>query len=290
MKENLIITSCNAKHADFVLNHWLKSLQNSIDTSDVDIAVICYDLASEAVNNFEQSGVIVSECKSDEKRINIIRRKDTVEFLRLHKYENVIVSDGGDIIFQDDIIHLLNIEPAKIKCVTEEYGARFEDFFIRDSFREDKEEIKKLLNKEKMINAGLLAGKSKIMQFVFEKALDLLVNFNGFGRDQISINYILRKYNLAHEIDETYNFIPTSSRSRFFIKDGVFFTDKNKKIAVVHNAGRKDSFRAIKNFGYGTSMNENKPLTTNFMRILYKILSISSFGLIKFKGGHKGIT
>ena len=70
--------------------------------------------------------------------------------------------------------------------------------------------------------------------------------------------------------DRKYNFVISNANAQFYLKDGVFYSEGEKKIIVVHNAGRVFWFRPIRDFGYGKDYNKIKKLTFLILRYFYK--------------------
>jgi lipopolysaccharide biosynthesis glycosyltransferase len=192
------------------------------------------------------------------------------EYLKKHKYKQIMAVDGGDIIFQGDISELFRMEPDKIKACQEDLGAPFEDFFIDNYFiKSEEKKIKNTIKNKKMINAGMIVGPHKLMIKLAKEIDRILINKNEFGPEQIAVNYILYKNGFV-PLDKTWNFVVTASENKFKIVNGEFYFPNGEKIKIVHNAGMTYIFRPIKNFGYGKGNNELKLPVYNLLRLTFK--------------------
>jgi hypothetical protein len=119
-----------------------------------------------------------------------------------------------------------------------------------------KKEIKRVLNRKKLINAGMIAAPYELFRKMC-KECDELIKERTFGPDSVAINYILYREGFK-EMDITYNFVITTAHRPFYIKKGVFYLNNGERISIVHNAGGRDFFRPVNNFGYGRQYNKIK--------------------------------
>lgn len=269
---NVIFTSSDQKYGDFLINHWLKSLKDNSDMSNIKVVVLDYGLTKEQKNKLKKEKVIVKKCKRDG-HVTCIRWRDMKNFLQKHRVEQAISIDGGDIIFQGDINEIFKTNQDKIRAVTEDLYVSFEDFFTKGFFKKEEEKkIKHLLKNKKMINAGMIAAPRKKFIEICKEFDKILIIKNFFGPEQVAINYILYKKGFK-EIDKKYNFVITTSENEFKLKNGVFYNSKGEKIIVVHNAGFNPIFRPIENFGYGKNYNKLKKHVYYTMRFIYKTYS-----------------
>ncbi|MBI4225511.1 hypothetical protein HY612_00175, partial [Candidatus Roizmanbacteria bacterium] len=70
-------------------------------------------------------------------------------------------------------------------------------------------------------------------------------------------------------LDKKYNFMISSVKEGFNLKEGVFYQKNGEKIAVVRNAGRSGFLRPINNFGYGRQFNRIKYIVYILKKIFY---------------------
>jgi len=269
MKKYAIITACNAKYEKFLLNHWLKSLLNNINTKLINIIVLDYGLSKEYVKNLKSKGIKVIPCKPEGHIVNQ-RFSDTKRFLKKNSYQQIIFCDSGDIIFQEDITHLFLKENKNFRIITEKLKNPFYKYLMINNpiKKELKIKIINLLKKNPMINAGfIIAPKNEFIELC-EFVENNILEKNTFGPDQFLINLFLYEKGFI-ELENKFNFIPLVSAEKFKIKRGIFFNEKDEIIPIVHNAGNLSFVRSIDNFGYGERFNKLK-------RHIYFLFRISS--------------
>jgi len=264
----LIITCSDSKYGDFLMNHWLKSLYKNINPELVDIVVLDYGLNAEQIRGIKLCAKVIG-CKRDGNVVNL-RYRDALTFLKSNKYEQVALMDGGDIIFQDNIMAIFEENAGDFRAATEGIQtSTHETALFSDPINQKlKEEVLKLTNKKRVINGGLIVAPRlkfmKLCRFMVKNIKKL----DKFGSDQLLINYYFYKYGFF-EIDRKYNFIIATASNRFKIKNGFFLDKDNKKIPIVHNTGGRDFWRPIKNFGYGPGYNKIKPIIYYWLRFGY---------------------
>lgn len=260
MLKNVIITCANEKYGDFLVNHWLKSLKENVNLYNIDIVVIDYGLNEYRKDQLLKENVIVFP---GTKKYHIVNQRffDAEKFLNKNIYDQVLFIDGGDIIFQDDISHVLNKDKQTFRVAFLEMESLFFEWFIRDNFdQKTKKKVWKLLKNKPVINAGVIFAPYIKFIYLCRQINKLTKNKNVFGPDQIIVNYVLYKSGIKL-LDNKYNFMPTHVFEGFILKDNIFYKQNGEKIAIVHNAGKSDYFRTIKNFGYGKGNNQLKFLT-----------------------------
>ena len=272
--KNLIITFTDAKFGDFTINHWLKSLKENVNLKNINAVILDYGMTDEQIEKLKKEGAIVVKCVRDG-HVTAVRHRDMRDYLAKNKgkYDQILMTDGGDIIFQGDISGVLQSNKDDFWVVLETYNMiDFSKIFLDRYFKkEDAEKMKKALNGKKMINAGVIFAAAKKMEGLCGECYKLILEKNKFGPDQVAVNYILYREGF-HEIDERYNFITSTSKNMFKVKEGAFyFKQSNKIIPIVHNAGWKPYLRSIKNFGYGKEYNKTKLIYLSLMRAGAKI-------------------
>ena len=275
MKRYLIATACNKKYEEFLLNHWFRSLKDNVDLSEIDVLIMDYGLSEDIVQKLSEQGAIVRKANRVDGHINNTRFLELVDFLKENPaYEQVILCDSGDMIFQDDISQLFKESPTKIRAVTEELSPNM-DMVINEKNVEGAEDIKRKLWKKQLINAGFVVYPHKTYIDFVEKMFSKAKDMYAWGVDMLLLNYYAYEYGFS-KLHVTYNFIPTTAKVKYVIEDGVFYIiDHRKKIKVhvVHNAGAHKAFRPILNFGYGKDRNIPRPLTIFVLRLFYISLS-----------------
>ena len=107
MKENVIITASDKKYGDFLIEHWYKSLKENCNLSNIYIFVIDYGLSVAQKYYLKHNDISVFEGKRNG-HVVIIRFREINTILSAYNYNQVLLCDSGDIIFQKDISPLLN--------------------------------------------------------------------------------------------------------------------------------------------------------------------------------------
>ncbi|MEI6850251.1 MAG: glycosyl transferase family 8 [archaeon] len=267
-KKFVIITSSDSKYGDFLADHWLKSLKVNLDTDLVDIVVLDYGLTSSQKNKLRKDVKIV-KCVRDGHLVNI-RFRDMLNFLKKSKYEQIISSDGGDIIFQKDITSVFYDHPSEFRIVAEgiQIPNHETSIFSSPFDRTFTKQIMAITKGKKTLNCGFIVAPVGKFKALCNFVLDKVNNLDLFGPDQVAMNYFLYK-NGFHELSEDYNFIIATAKKRFSIKNGVFLNELGKPIAVVHNTGGKDRWRPVSNFGYGSDRNRLKFFVYHWLRFAY---------------------
>lgn len=268
----LIATACNQKYENFLLNDWLKSLKENVDLEGIDILVMDYGLSADVCNVLRKEGAIVRKTIYTDGHINNMRFMELSEFLKsTNQYEQVILCDSGDVIFQSDISVLFKIESDKVRGVCEDISPNM-DVLINDKIIDNAEEIKDFLRDKKLINAGFVVYPSKVFIEICSNMFKIIKDRNAWGVDMLLLNYFAYKSGF-YELGQEYNFIPTTSTLKYVIKDGKFYLSNGDIIPVVHNAGGKKMWRPIDDFGYGHGHNKSRPIIILFLRAFYKGLS-----------------
>ena len=271
MKKYLIATACNEKYEDFLLNHWYRSLKENVNLSETDVLIIDWGLSDSIKKKFD--GALIFESKhKNEGLINNLRFMDLYDFLTNNpQYEQVALCDGGDIIFQSDISPLFTLEPSMVRGVTEKISPNMEILITNRKVR-NADKIVNFFKDKNLINVGFVIYPSKVFIRITERMFDLTLDKNAWGVDTILPNYLIYKSGF-YEIDSKYNFIPTTSKRKFYIKNSTFYLANGEIIPIVHNAGNKNFFRSIRNFGYGPGHNKTKKVVMSVLRAFYGALS-----------------
>jgi hypothetical protein len=277
-KKFIVMTASDSKYGDFLVNEWLKSLKDNIDLSRVDIAVIDYGLNENQKDILLKNNVILVAGKRDGHVVNI-RFRDMAYFLKLHKYNQILCCDSGDIIFQKSIMPLFNMHRDSFRVVFENMRSNFLGYLLEQNPFDAKlkEDLVKTLRGKKIINGGfILAPYNKFLRLC--KNMNLIKNKNLYGPDQAILNATLYKEGFVNLPNE-YNYV-IMNNSGLRVINGIFYHN-NKKITVVHNAGGLDIFRAVRNFGYGPNKNQFSRIRYILFRAFIKLgfLSIPRFFL-----------
>ncbi|MGC8821242.1 MAG: glycosyltransferase [Fervidobacterium sp.] len=270
-KKYLIATACNEKYEKFLINHWLRSLEENVNLSNIDILVLDFGLSENTSTELEKHGVLIIKVEKLDGHINNIRFRELKDFLlKSSKYKQVILCDSGDIIFQADISRIFEIEQSKVKGVIEQISPNM-DIVVSDKVQ-NSSEIKKFLKGKKLVNAGFVVYPTEVFTNIVEDMFKLIKDPYAWGVDMVLLNYFIYQIGF-HSLPVIYNFIPTTATEKYLIRDGKFYLSDGTIIPVVHNAGGKRFLRPIKNFGYGQGYNQPRQLVISILRTFYKTLS-----------------
>lgn len=269
--KNLIITSVDSHYGDFIINHWLKSLKENVNIKNIDIVILDYGLNNVQLKKIKEQNVIIISCNKSGHIVNT-RFIDTACFLEKNKYDQILFVDGGDIIFQDDISFLFEQDKNIFRVVKLDMEVLFYEIFIPFNFEKTRrKEMYLFLKSKPVLNAGFILGPSDKFIQISKRMNDLIINKNAYGPDQVALNYFLHKEGVRI-IDKKYNFMITTVKEGFDIKDGIFYLKNGEKIAVVHNAGHNRFLRPINNFGYGKDFNQLNFFIYHLRRLFFRFI------------------
>lgn len=271
-KKNIIITSCNAKYGEFLINHWLRSLKVNVDLREIDVAVIDYGLTEKQVKALKEEGVLLVPGSKDGHIANL-RFADALKFLKNSKYEQVLSVDGGDVIFQEDISKIFKLSPTTFRVVTQESEHLYFETNIPKNFKgKIRKELWQTLIGKSVINAGVIFALREKFMKLCEEIDRLAPDKNKYGADQIITNFVIYrdKYTL---LPNKYNFMPATVKDGCIIKDGIFYKNNGEKAVIVHNVGGVGAFRAVKNFGYGKGHNINRERMEKVRKGFFRVIS-----------------
>ncbi len=277
-KRYLIATACNRKYENFLLNHWFRSLKDNVNLSDTDVLVMDFGLSEYVQRELSQNGVMVKKAIRTDGHINNMRFFELGDFLKEKPhYEQVILCDSGDLIFQSDISDIFNLEPDKVKAVVEDVSFNFE-LLVDDDIVENADEIKKFLSGKQLVNMGFVVYPRDVFLNLVEKMGKILKDPRKWGTDQAIINYFLLKMDF-YKLEAKYNFNPTTTICKYIVDNGKFYLLEGRKkvlIPVVHNAGGVKIWRPILNFGYGLGYNKPRKIWIFVNRSFFRITSALS--------------
>ncbi|MFT4310330.1 MAG: hypothetical protein ACMXYC_01745 [Candidatus Woesearchaeota archaeon] len=255
--KNVIITACDAKYGDFFIQHWLRSLQENINLKKCDVVVLDYGFTQHQRDIIDTKGIIRKECVRDG-HVVIIRFRDIAKFLEQNTYDQVLMCDSGDIIFQADITEVFNTYKNYLRASYDTTNVVFQAYinplYFSSSLLLD---LQKSLLKHRMINAGVLVGPADLFKKISYECYEMIDYKKHYGPDQVAIHYLLHKYGFK-KMHEKFNCVVMCTTLSYVIKQGKFYDKKGKLIPIIHNAGKTTIIRGIKNFGYGCEYNQPK--------------------------------
>ena len=191
MLKNVIITCSNERYGDFLINHWLKSLKENVNLENIDIVIIDYGLNKLQKTLLLKERVILFE---GTKKYHIVNKRffDSAKYLKNKSYDQILFIDGGDTIFQEDIIHVLDKNKNTFRVIPLGMGVLFFEWFIFDNFEKKiKEKIWKVVKNKPVINAGVIFAPCQKFISLCRLMEELIIKKETFGPDQIILNYFL---------------------------------------------------------------------------------------------------
>ena len=277
MNKYVIVTASDRKYGDFLIEHWLASLRENTRLEGIDIAVLDYGLSVAQRFYLAGNGIRTRAGKRDG-HVAVIRYRELKAFLSENpQYEQVLLCDSGDIVFQGDIAPVFALRPDAYRAVSEDYKPFFSVFIGPDFFGpEDRERLSECFVRNPMINGGFVAAPREKMMALADACLRTIKDHTKFGPDQIVLNGVLHAEGYV-ELDSLYNYVLATAKEGIRIKDGRFFTGQGREPVVVHNAGNVGLLRPIENFGYGAERNRLKEDVYAALQALYA----STEGLFK---------
>jgi hypothetical protein len=273
MKKHVIFTASDARFGGFFLRHWLTSLQDHVDLSDVDVVVLDYGMTDGQRGEAAARGVICHPSVKDWHVTNA-RYRDMAAVLESADYDQVMQADGGDIIFQADIRHLFDEHTDSFRGVCHEMEVPFHEAIMSrgDFAPETYRRIAEFLHDKPTINGGLVMGPAAKMKQIWSRWQEHTQNFSRFGIDQFLINFIFHKDGYV-ELDPKYNYSIIARTSDYSVRDGVFYDAQGEAIPIVHNSGIYEATRPIRNFGYGPEYNKRRIMVPLVLRTGYRFFN-----------------
>ncbi|WP_296904646.1 glycosyltransferase [Thermotoga sp.] len=265
--KHLIATAANSKIEEFLKNDWYRSLRENVDLTKIDVLIIDYGL------NNPPEGVIIFPAVVHSGLINNTRFLNLALFLEEHpEYDQILFCDGGDIIFQKDISHLFEEHKDSYRAVVERLSPPI-DLLVKEEDLINGKEIKSFLSEKRLFNVGMIMAPREGFIKLADEMKKHLKNMNVWGGDTVIGNFVMYK-NSYVELPTKYNFIPSTAREKFYVKDSKFYLQNGELIPIVHNAGRYRFLRPVRNFGYGEGKNKVNRLNIFLFRISFSIANL----------------
>lgn len=264
---NLIITASDKNYGDFLIEHWLRSLRFNVDLTGIDICVLDYGLTENQRGALVGAGVHLKKCKRDG-HVVTLRFRDMIDVLKTGFYDQVLMVDSGDVIFQSDISHFFDQAKESMRARVEPHKGLLHLMGNPLIYKSESWELLQATLKYPMINIGVIFGPSSAFSKLADEVLWIIENKHLFGPDQIAVNMVLRRDGFV-PLDKFANYIITLDND-FEIDDGLFYSD-NVLIPIVHNTGGLKAFRGIEAFGYGRGYNLPKNQVIRSVKALHKV-------------------
>jgi hypothetical protein len=273
-KNNVIVAASDAKYGDFLLNHWLRSLQENVNLHDIDVVVLDYGLAENHRRALKTRDVGCFPCTKDG-FVGNLRFRDIARLLVDTPYDQILSVDSGDVIFQADISYLFSSDKNSFRVVREELRTPFYEIVMRrDDLSVDVlREMLVCVKDKAIINCGFVLGPARLYKDFWIKFSGCCDRLQCYGSDQLFINYLLHCDGFT-ALDSKYNYVLVASRNGYSIKEGVFYDTRGEVIPVVHNAGNSNFVRPVRNFGYGPGCNKRKWVSSTLVHWFIKAFQI----------------
>jgi hypothetical protein len=269
-----IITQSDARCGEFLEHHWLRSLQSHVTLRDVDVHVLDYGLQDDQRERLRARGVHCHRSTHDG-HITNIRYRDMARVLAGGHYDQALLVDGGDVIFQADIRPLFDQHTDRFRAVCHELEVPFHEVimsradFARDRFRS----IADFLRDKPTINGGFVLGPASKMASLWERFAAMADSFAQFGIDQFLLNYVLHADGFV-ELESKFNFSIMARASAYRIRSGTFYDARGEIIPVVHNSGIYEPTRPVARFGYGADRNRPRRIVPALLRAGYHTFNL----------------
>jgi hypothetical protein len=272
-RKHVLFTLANSNVGDFLIKHWLVSLQNHVTLDNIEIVVLDYGLTDGQRSELEKQGVVCRPCENDGLLNNVCFR-DACAHVKEGDYDQVVLMDCGDIIFQADIIDVFETNKDKFRGVCEQVNSSRHDYFMsrQDFTPENWSKIAEYLRGKPVINGSCVWGPASKYRDLWSHFEKWCISFDAFCSNQYLMNYLLYNWGFV-ELPAKYNFVLVTAKKGFTIKDGVFYDADGEIVPIVHNAGGSDRYRFVSNFGYGKQYNRMKRFTPPFLRAVFAVLN-----------------
>ena len=266
---NLIVTASDRKYGDFLCEHWLASLVACSSLESTTLVVLDYGLSKVQRFYLENHRVRLLPCERDGHPA-ILRYRDLGRLLSQESWDQVMLCDGGDLIFQQDPLELFSRDREFFRGVVEDIAAPFTFYLSPDYFREvELPGLRRSLRGKPMVNGGMILGPREKMVLLCARVTFLVKDPNLFGPDQVVVNEVFHKMGFM-PLDRGWNFIIATADEDFFIREGTFCRKDGSLIPVIHNAGNLGFLRPVENFGFGREYNRLKEDLLRSLKMVHR--------------------
>ena len=275
-KRHVIITSVDDKCGEFLCNHWLRSLKDNVVLANIDVVVLDFGLGDDHKAALLSEGAIIEPVNIQGNVMNT-RYLALTDFLRKNNYDQVLLVDGGDLIFQRDISRLFEENKESIRLVSHKHKTFYYELVIGTAFPANKWiDIYKVVSRQPMYNGGFLLGSREKIVCLVSEVVEMINNWRVYGADQVALNYCVGKHGVV-DIDDTYNYTAIAGVEKIVVKEGRVYDGNERLVHVVHNAGR--NLRPFDSFGYGKKFNKVNNTATTVRGLIHKIARMVKRGV-----------
>jgi len=246
-RRHALLTASDANCGDFLARHWLRSLRENVDTTEIDVVVLDFGLEPRQLAALAGIEVVAAPRA---RRVNVARRRALADFLATRDYDQVLVVDAGDLVFQRDVSSLFREHRDRFRGVPERYPIPLAPF-LRGAPPELRARLRARLREHPMVNGGFLLAPAKEWIDVGRATLPFAEQV---AHDQPLVSLLLHERGFE-PLADTWNYVLWTAREPFRIESGRFLGPDGEPLAVVHNTGLRAPFRVIADFGYGSGYN-----------------------------------
>jgi hypothetical protein len=218
-----------------------------VDTREIDVVVLDFGLTPEQRERLAGVEVVRVE---PARRVNVARRRAIARLLESRDYDQVLVVDAGDLVFQGDVAPLFHEHTDRFRGVPERYPIPLAPF-LRGAPPELRQRLRARLRGQPMVNGGFLLAPAREWIALGQATLPFAADV---AHDQPLVSLHLHERGFV-PLADTWNFVLWTARERFSIEGGHFRGADGQPLRVVHNTGLRAPFRVIADFGYGPGYN-----------------------------------
>lgn len=272
-----VITYIDANYQENLEYDFLPSLRK-IARYRGRIIIIDYGIDSDrAIRLKEKYGVEIRRYAKDISMFSIRYRHiaEIAESLD-ENITTILITDSGDIWYQDSISRIFELSENAISCVQEDRVIGEDEWTgkcINNIPAKYKTEFLHVTGESRVKNSGVICGNRNIIIPMFKRIYMDIINcgVEFFGIDQLYFNYEWRRLNNVKKVilDEIFNYVLVSHKDEYVISenDEVISVQKGR-VTVVHNAG--GNWRALKRPFANQSENYEQYVIENVYKIADK--------------------
>lgn len=269
-----VITYIDANYQENLEYDFLPSLRKTAGYRGR-IIIIDYGIDSDrAIRLKEKYGVEIRRYAKDISMFSIRYRHiaEIAESLN-ENITTILITDSGDIWYQDSINTIFEQSENAISCVQEDRVVGEDEWTskcINNIPAEYKTEFLHMTRGSRVKNSGVICGNRNIIIPMFKRIYMDIINcgVEFFGIDQLYFNYEWNRLNNVKKVilDEIFNYVLVSHKDEYVISENDKIVSVKKGIvAVVHNAG--GNWRALKRPFVNKSENYEQYVIENVYKI-----------------------
>lgn len=272
-----VITYIDANYQENLEYDFLPSLRKTAGYRGR-IIIIDYGIDSDrAIRLKEKYGVEIRRYAKDISMFSIRYRHIAEIAESLDEYiTTILITDSGDIWYQDSISRIFELSENAISCVQEDRVIGEDEWTgkcINNIPAKYKTEFLHVTGGSRVKNSGVICGNRNIIIPMFKRIYMDIINcgVEFFGIDQLYFNYEWCRLNNVKKVilDEIFNYVLVSHKDEYVISENDEVVSVQKgRVTVVHNAG--GNWRALKRPFANQSENYEQYVIENVYKIADK--------------------